>query len=102
MPRRRLHGETQKRRKKPRTRLLKRKTDSAPMNVTLQPAPFERSGHVERDDLEFLEAMRELAVQRSPWRGDSPTRRRAVERVQFLAEDEESVEFLRNMAHLGV
>jgi hypothetical protein len=102
MPRRRLHGETQKRRTKPQTRLLKRKTSTPPVQATQQPAPFERSARVERDDLEFLEAMRELQVQRSPWRGESLARQQAVERVQFLAEDAESAVFLRSMAHLGV
>ena len=102
MPRRRLHGETQKRRKKPSTRLLKRKDSPVRVQATLQPAPFERSPRVERDDLEFLEAMRELEVRRSPWRGDSVARRQSVERVQFLAEDGEAALFQRSMAHLGV
>jgi hypothetical protein len=102
MPRRRLHGETQKRRKKPQTRLLKRSDTPVRTQATQQPAPFERSPVVERDDLEFLEAMRELEVRRSPWRGDSLPRREAVEQVQFLAEEGEGALFLRSMAHLGV
>jgi DNA-nicking Smr family endonuclease len=102
MPRRRLHGRTQERRKKPRTRLLKRATTAVRVQSTQQPAPFERSPHVERDDLEFLEAMRELQVQRSPWGGESVARRQTVERVQFLAEDQEAALFRRSMEHMGV
>jgi DNA-nicking Smr family endonuclease len=102
MPRRRLHGRTQERRKKRSTRLLKRATSTPPVQSTQQPAPFERSPRVERDDLEFLETMRELAVERPPWRKDSVVRRQAVERVQFLGEAEESALFLQSMSHLGV
>jgi DNA-nicking Smr family endonuclease len=102
MPRRRLHGRTQERRKKPRTRLLKRTDSPQRVQATQQPAPVERSPQVERDDLEFLEAMRELEVARSPWRGDSVARRQAVERVQFLAEDGERALFQRAMAQQGV
>lgn len=102
MPRRRLHGETQKRRKKPSTRLLKLSESAVRPQSTLQPAPFERSPQVEREDLEFLEAMRELEVERSPWRGESVSRRQAIESVQFLAEEGESALFQRSMAYLGV
>lgn len=102
MPRRRLHGETQKRRKKPSTRLLKRADSPERVQATLQPAAFERTPQVEREDLEFLEAMREMEVQRGPWHGESAERRRVVEGVQFLAEEGEMALFQRSMAHLGV
>jgi DNA-nicking Smr family endonuclease len=102
MPRRRLHGETQKRRKKARTRLLKRSETPLRVQATQQPAPFERATTVEREDLEFLEAMRVLEVRRGPWSGEASARREAVEQVQFLADDGERSLFLRSMAHQGV
>ncbi|MFQ5483017.1 MAG: hypothetical protein ACE5ER_09680, partial [Nitrospinaceae bacterium] len=102
MPRRRLHGETQKRRKKRSTRLLKRKDSIVRVNATLRPAPFERSPNPEREDLEFLEAMREMDVRRSPWSGESSARRRKVETVQFLAGEEEENHFRQSMEGWGV
>lgn len=102
MPRRRLYGETQKRRRKPRTRLLKRANTPVRVQATQQPAPFEQSPRIEREDLEFLEAMRELDVQRMPGRGESVARRQAVERVQFLADDGEDALFQCSMARQGV
>lgn len=102
MPRRRLHGETQGRRKKKRTRLLKREGSITRTEATLAPAPFEKKPHPEREDLEFLEAMREMAVHRAPWGGEAPIRRRNTERVQFLAEDEERELFRESMDHLEV
>ena len=102
MPRRRLHGETQKRRKKRQTRLLKRKDTIVRAQATHQPAGFERSRELDREDLTFMDAMRELEVSRNPWSGESPDRRKAVEAVQFLADEQESALFLDRMAHLGI
>ena len=102
MPKRRLHGETQKRRKKPSTQLLKRQASIVRVSSTLKPAPFEHSTHPGREDLEFQEAMREMDVRRSPWSGESTERRKKVESVQFLAGVEEEGQFQQKMAEWGV
>ncbi len=102
MPKRRLHGETQKRRKKRSTQLLKRQDTIVRVRSTLKPAPFERSTQPEREDLEFQEAMREMDVRRSPWSGESSERRKKVESVRFLAGVEEEGQFREKMAELGV
>lgn len=102
MPRRRLHGETQRRRKKTRTRLLKRQETMVRVQATQKPAPFESEPRPEREDLEFLEAMRELEVRRPDWRRESTPRREHAERVHFLAEAGEEDLFRTRMAEMGV
>ena len=102
MPRRRLHGETQGRRKKKATRLLKRKGSITRIEATQQPAPFEKNPHPEREDLEFLESMRELEVRRAPWGKETPIRRENTERVRFLAEHEEQEMFMEKMERMEV
>ena len=102
MPRRRLHGETQARRKKKRTRLLKRQGSITRPESTQQAAPFEKTPHPEREDLEFLESMREMDVRRAPWGREAPIRRENAERVRFLAENEERDMFMEKMKHLDV
>jgi DNA-nicking Smr family endonuclease len=102
MPRRRLHGETQKRRRKPQTRLLKRKDTVVRVRATHQPAAFERSSELEREDLAFLEAMRALEVQRNRWSGESHARRQAIETVQLLSDEGEQRLFEHAMTRLGV
>ncbi len=102
MPKRRLHGETQKRRKKPSTKLLKRQDTIVRVRATLKPAPFEHSTQPGREDLEFQEAMREMDVRRSPWSGESSQRRKKVESMQFLAGVEEEGQFREKMAEWGV
>jgi len=102
MPRRRLYGETQKRRKKPVTRDLKRKETIVRPQVTRQPAAFERSETLGREDLEFQEAMRELDVSKTPWSKESPRRRQAVEGVQFKIDEADQTGFAAHMEHMGV
>lgn len=70
--------------------------------ATQLPAPFENAPQPAREDLEFHEVMRELDVRPAPWRRESPTRRRHVERVRFLAEDQEQALFEERMEALGV
>src|SRR3989304_1762470 len=77
MPRRRLHGETQKRRQKLQTARLKRSQSAHRVAATQAPSAFERTGKLERQDVEFLEAMRELRVQPNPLRAIPPERLRA-------------------------
>ena len=102
MPRRRLHGETQARRKKKRTRLLKRQGSITRPESTQQAAPFEKTPHPEREDLEFLESMREMDVRRAPWGREAPIRRENADRVRFLAENEERDRFREKLTHLDV
>jgi hypothetical protein len=100
MSRRRLHGETQKRRQKPQTAKLKRSRSAHRVQATHAPAPFEQ--RLERQDLEFLEAMRELSVQPN-WRRAMPAPRlREVERAQIEDEETAAAEFLAAMERLGV
>ncbi|MDH5751619.1 MAG: Smr/MutS family protein [Deltaproteobacteria bacterium] len=102
MPRRRLHGITQKRRKKPATRLLKLHGSTERTRATLSHAPFERDTELERDDLEFQEIMREMGVKRSSWSGQVPERTRAVEGVIFACRDGDDRMFRQAMDFMGV
>ncbi len=102
MPRRRLYGETQKRRKKVQTARLKRSQSVQRVESTQVPAPFERSGKVERQDLEFLEVMREMEVAPNRGRPVSPLRQRRAEEVHFEMESRSQAEFLDAMDSLGV
>jgi len=102
MPRRRLHGVTQKRRQKAKSAALKRSRSPVRSSVTDAPAPFERSGDLRRQDVEFLEAMRELQVSPNRRRPISPERLQSVERVQFLADTEGKADFLKAMERMGV
>ncbi len=78
MSRRRLHGETQKRRKKKATKLLKRMRTVERVAVTQVPAAFERSPEIARHDIEFLEAMHDMGVRRQPGRPVSLAREEAA------------------------
>lgn len=102
MARRRLHGETQKKRKKPDTRLLKLQGTTSRVTHTLKSAEFERSDELGRDDLEFLESMREMNVHRSPWNAQVPARTKAVEHVRFHAAEGEAGLFMETMESMGV
>ena len=102
MPRRRLYGETQKRRKKVQTARLKRSQSVQRVESTQVPAPFERSGKVERQDLEFLEVMREMEVAPNRRRPISSVRQRRAEEVHFEMESRSQAEFLDAMDSLGV
>ena len=82
--------------------MLKRKGSINRTEATQQPAPFEKKPHPEREDLEFLEAMREMDVRRAPWGREAPTRRENAERVRFLAENEEQEMFMERMERLEV
>ncbi len=102
MPRRRLYGETQKRRKKVQTARLKRSQSVQRVESTQVPAPFERSGKLERQDVEFLEAMREMEVAPNRRRPVSPLRQRRAEEVHFEMESRSQADFLDAMDSLGV
>ena len=102
MPGRRLYGETQKRRKKVQTARLKRSQSVQRVESTQVPEPFERSGKVERQDLEFLEVMREMEVAPNRGRPVSPLRQRRAEEVHFEMESRSQAEFLDAMDSLGV
>ena len=100
MPKRRLHGVTQKRRQKAKSAALKRSRSPHRVAATQAPAGFERNREVGRQDLEFLEAMRELQVQPNRRRPINLERLKNVEKVQFLADAE--AEFLQAMERMGV
>ena len=102
MARRRLHGETQKRRKKRDTRLLKQHGSVVRPSQTMRPEAFEQKGDLSREDLEFQEAMAELQVERAPWAGEVPERRQAVETVRFQTELGDGDLFQRTMESMGV
>jgi len=102
MSRRRLHGTTQKRRRKHQTRALKRSGSAARVEATQVPAGFERSPALERDDVVFLEAMRELEVRRSPHSGEATARRRAIARQYFEDDQTQRRTFADAMDDLGV
>jgi DNA-nicking Smr family endonuclease len=97
-----LHGITQKRRQKAKSAQLKRRGSVQRIAATQGPARFEREGEIGRQDLEFLEAMRELQVKPNRRRPVNPQRLQSVERVQFLADAEGEAEFLSAMERLGV
>jgi DNA-nicking Smr family endonuclease len=102
MPRRRLYGETQKRRQKGQTAQLKRSASPHRVESTQAPAGFERSEPLSRQDVEFLEVMREMQVQPNPKRVIPPRRLRETERVRIEDPAEAGHEFLEAMANLGV
>lgn len=102
MARRRLHGETQKRRQKRRARVLKLSASAHRVEATRRPMAFEALPELEREDLEFLEAMRDAGVRRLPGAGGLPARERAIERAHFASEDQNARDFAAAMAELGV
>ncbi len=102
MPRRRLHGETQKRRQKKRTRVLKLRESVARVQATHRPMAYEASPELEGQDMQFLEAMRDLDVRRIPGAGGLPTRRKAIDRAHFAADQENTATFQVAMTELGV
>ena len=102
MPRRRLFGETQKRRKKKKTKLLKQHGSVRRVEATGQLAAFEQSPELNAEDIAFLEMMRDLKVQRYPWNGEAPARRAAVEQWHVSTEARGDALFQSMMQHLGV
>lgn len=102
MVRRRLHGETQKRRQKRRARVLKLSASAHRVEATQRPMDFEASPELEREDLEFIEAMRDAGVRRLPGAGGLPVRQRAIERAHFTSEEQNARDFAAAMAELGV
>jgi DNA-nicking Smr family endonuclease len=102
MPRRRLHGETQKERQKKASRLLKLRGSARRKQQTATPLPFEASPELDPQDIEFLEAMRDLRVRRLPGQGGTPVRREAYERVRFAADAENDALFQSLMRDTGV
>ena len=102
MARRRLHGETQKRRKKKQTQALKLQERIQRPEVTQEPAPFERDGVVESQDIAFLEAMREMGVQPMPRPGHNPERIARASQVIIEANEGDSQLFEQAMEALDV
>lgn len=102
MARKRLYGETQKRRKKKQTQALKRQGSVTRVQSTHQPAPFQRAGEVSSQDVAFMEAMRDMGVNRYPRVGEAPVRQEKFEAVQFAASKEDQDGFLAAMENLGV
>ncbi len=102
MARRRLYGETQKRRKKKQTQALKRQGSVTRVQSTHQPAPFQRSGELDGQDVAFLEAMRDMGVRGYPRDGEAPERLEKFQAVQFAAEQDDAEQFLSTMERMGV
>jgi hypothetical protein len=102
MPKRRLHGVTQKRRQKAKSAALKRSQSPRRISATQAPAGFERKREVGRQDIEFLEAMRELRVQPNRRRPINLERLKNLEQVRFLSDSEGEAEFLHAMERMGV
>jgi DNA-nicking Smr family endonuclease len=102
MPKRRLHGETQKRRQKPAVRVLKLRDTIQRKHETRVPLPFEASPELESQDVEFLEAMRELRVNRLPGQGGAPVRQQAIQRAHFASDAENENAFAAAMRELRV
>ncbi|MCH8842647.1 MAG: Smr/MutS family protein [SAR324 cluster bacterium] len=102
MARRRLYGETQKRRKKIQTVKLKRSRSTERVTATHLPAPFERAGEVNRQDMDFLEAMRDLQIVPNQRRPYPPARLKKMDQVRFAADAEAADDFMRAMDNLGV
>jgi DNA-nicking Smr family endonuclease len=102
MPRRRLHGETQKRRQKKVVRTLKLRATVQRKQETRVPLPFERSPELDPQDVEFLEAMRQLRVRRLPGQGGAPARQEAIQRAHFAADAEGDRQFQAAMRQMGV
>ncbi|MFI5400139.1 MAG: Smr/MutS family protein [SAR324 cluster bacterium] len=102
MSRRRLHGETQKERQKKASRILKLRGSAVRKQHTRTPLPFESSPELDPQDIEFLEAMRDMRVRRLPGQGGAPVRREAFERVHFVADSENETLFRAHMQETGV
>ncbi|MBI3993561.1 MAG: Smr/MutS family protein [Candidatus Lambdaproteobacteria bacterium] len=102
MSRRRLHGETQKRRKKKATQALKRQQQVERVAATHVPAAFERSPEIATHDIAFLEAMREMGVRHQPGRPVSPLRQEAAEGLHIRLEQADQDLFHARMASLDV
>ncbi len=102
MPRRRLHGETQKRRQKKVVRTLKLRATTVRKSQTRAPLPFETSPELDPQDVQFLEAMRELRVRRLPGQGGAPVRQEAIQRAHVAADAESDGLFRDAMRELGV
>ena len=102
MARRRLHGETQKRRRKKQTQTLKRNDRVQRPETTQRPAAFELAGVIESQDIAFLEAMRELGVQPIPRPGKTPERVETAARVLFEESEVDTRMFGQAMKALGV
>lgn len=84
------------------TAQLKRSASAHRVEATHAPASFERSEPPSRQDLEFLEAMRELQVRPNRRRVVPPQRLREVERVRIEDSGAARSEFLEAMERLGV
>ena len=78
MARKRLYGETQKRRKKKQTQALKRQSSVTRVQSTHKLAPFQRSGEVSPQDVAFMEAMLDMGVKRYPRSGEAPVAERCL------------------------
>jgi len=102
MARRRLHGETQKRRQKKVVRTLKLRTSTVRKTQTPASLPFEHSPELDPQDVQFLEAMRELRVQRLHGAGGAPMRQDAIRRAHIVADAESDRLFRSAMAESGV
>jgi hypothetical protein len=102
MARHRLHGETQKRRRKPRTQALKLHGGVARPAAIQGAADFEASPDLTAQDLVFLEAMRAKDVRPRPGAGGLPARQRAIARVHAEGERETERAFQAAMAELDV
>ncbi|MCZ6626602.1 MAG: Smr/MutS family protein [SAR324 cluster bacterium] len=102
MARRRLYGETQKRRKKKQTQTLKRQGSVTRVQATHQPAPFQKLGELSGQDVAFLEAMRDMGVRFFPRQGEAPVRQEKFRTVQFAAQQEDMANFMAAMERLGV
>jgi DNA-nicking Smr family endonuclease len=102
MARRRLHGETQKRRQKRRTRALKLSGSIARVESVPRPMPHELSPVVEHEDLQFLETMRDLRVRRLPGVRGAPTREQAIGKARTALEAANDRAFHEAMGTLGV
>jgi DNA-nicking Smr family endonuclease len=102
MPRRRLHGTTQQRRQKPRSRELKRRAAVARRRQTQVAQPFERSATLDPEDVQFLETMRDLRVHPLPRQPVAREREQAIARTHLAAEAENDLAFGKAMAGLGV
>ena len=102
MPRRRLHGETQKRRQKKTARILKLRASAVRKSQTRAPLPFEQSPELDPQDIEFLEAMRDLRVRRLPGQGGAPVRQAAIQGAHIAADEESERLFRRTMLEMDV
>lgn len=102
MARRRLHGATQKKRKKAQTRALKRRESVNRVQATQQPAPFERKGELLGQDITFLEAMQEMGVRRSSRAAEAPARQETFRKISAAAAENEQATFRDAMDSLQV